>query len=118
MTNLPAEFSDRKNYQRKHNADRECHLPIDVKHHGEKNKEGEALLKEIGEIFRERDAGLLDVVDHRGEHTPSGVVLKKSDRLADDSCVHLVAQVGNGRVPGILNFGYAEVFGDALGNKN
>ncbi len=46
------------------------------------------------------------------------MVLKKSDGLANDFCVDLVAKIGDGGVPGVLNFRYAEVLGDAFGNEN
>ncbi len=66
VADFSAEFSDRKNDQRKHHGYGERHLPIDIEHHRNKDNQRETFLKEIGEIFGERDAGLLNVVDHRG----------------------------------------------------
>ncbi len=118
VTDLSAEFSDGKNDQGKHHAHSEGHLPIDVEHHREKDNQRETFLKEIREIFGERDARFLDVVDDRRQHTTRRVMLEKSDGLTDDFCVDVIAQVGDGRVPGVLNFGYAEIFGDAFENEN
>jgi len=84
VPDFSAEFSDRKYDQRKHDANREAHLPIDVKHHDEKNDEREAFLKEIGENIGERDAGLLDVVDHRGQNAARRIVLEEPNRLTNN----------------------------------
>src|SRR5260370_8375445 len=110
MADLSAEFYNGKNKQRKNDADGERHLPIDVKHHGQKNDECEAFLKEIGEIFRERDASLFNVVDHRGQHAPRGEVLKKPDGLANDFRVDPVPQAGHGGTTAVLDFGYPTTF--------
>src|SRR5256885_3096836 len=118
MTNFFAKFADGKNHERKHYADREAHFPIDVKHHREKYEKSETFLKKVGQIFREGDAGLLDVIDYRGEHSSAGIVLEKSDRLANDLGVDVIAQVGDSSVAGVLDFGHTKIFGDALGNEN
>src|SRR6266436_8155934 len=117
MTDFSAEFPNGKHDERKNDADGEGHPPIDVEHHGEKDDKSEAFLKKVGEIFGEGDASLLNVVDHRGQHAPRGVVLKKPDGLANDFRVDLVAQVGDGGMTGVLDFGYAKIFGYALGNE-
>src|SRR6266436_1270786 len=118
MTDFSAEFPNGKHDERKNDADGEAHLPIDVEHHGEKDDKSEAFLKEIGEIFRERDASLLNVVDHRGQYAPRGVVLKKPDGLANDFRVDLVAQVRDGGMASVLDLRYAKIFGYALGDES
>ncbi len=67
-------------------------------------------------LFRERDAGLLDVVDHRGQNAARRVVLEEPNRLTNDFRIDLVAQIGDGGVANVLNFSYAKVFRDAFGN--
>ena len=58
---------------------------FDLKQHGEENEQRKTLAKEVGEVFGERDAGALDVVDDRGNQAAGGLMLEESDGLANDA---------------------------------
>ena len=79
-----------------------------------KDDQRKTFAKQVGEIFRERDAGALDVVDGDGEQTAGRMVLEETDGLANDLGVDVVAQIGDGGVADVLDLRRAQIFGDGL----
>src|SRR5262249_55823485 len=117
MPDLAAKFADGEHDQWKHDTDSQRHFPVDVEHHEKEDDECEALLKKIGEILGKGYTGLLNVVYDGGQNSAGGMMLKKSDGLANDFSVHLIAKIRDGSVAGVLNFGNAKIFRNTLGYK-
>src|SRR5262249_33680725 len=96
------------------NRGRERHFPVDPEEHANKDDETETLLKEIGEVFGERDASALDVVDGRGKKAADRMVLKEGNRLANDFCIDLIAQIRDRGLADVLNLCQAKIFGNGF----
>jgi len=90
---LPPQLADRPDHQRQKNTAAQSHSPINVEKDGEKGEEGKSLAKNFGEIFGERGARALHVVNDRGHHPSGRLLLEESNRLSNDFCVHFVSQI-------------------------
>src|SRR5207245_11678005 len=112
------ESDNPEDHEREYHGETKSHLPVEVHHQQEKHDQRESFLEKIGEIFRQRDPGLFDVVDYRRQEPPGWMMLEKSDWLAEDFGEDAIAQVGCCGVADILNLRGAQVLRDALGNKN
>ena len=103
VANAAAQFADGPNRQRKKDGTGKRHPPIDVQQNRQEDREQESLAKQFSKILGNRQAGALHIVDDRGEYSPRGLLLKKSNRLADDLGVDAIPQIGDGAVPHVLN---------------
>src|SRR4029077_9592286 len=82
------------------------------------NDQRKSFLEKVCEVLREGDAGLFDVIDYRRQYAASRMVLKKSDGLAKNFGKHAIAQIGGRGMSDILNLRGAQIFRNALGDKN
>src|SRR4029077_11003004 len=64
-----------------------------------------------------RKARSFHVVDGGGYQPSGGIVLKKTDGLANDPRVDLIAQIGNGSETGILYRSGPDILGESLGEE-
>src|ERR1700687_492777 len=114
--NLLSQFAHRHDDQRHQDGRALRHLPVEHDDDRQKYNQREAFLEQVGQVFRERDARSLHVVDRRGEQASGRIDLKKSNRLADDLGVHLIPQPGHRRLPHVLDLRHAQILGDAFRN--
>ena len=113
-SNFARKLANRKGDERKKNGGGERHFPVHPKKHADQDDQAESFLKEVGEIFGESHARAFDIIDGGGKKPADWIVLKESDGLPDNFCVDLVANIGNGRLSDILNFGQTEIFRDGF----
>ena len=103
VADAAAQFADGPDRQRKKDGAGKRHPPIDVQQDGQKDGKQEGLAKQLSKVLGNRQAGALHIVDDCGEYSPRGLLLKKSNRLADDLGVDAVPQIGDGAVSHVLN---------------
>src|SRR5262249_51466872 len=82
--NLAAEFVDRPYDQRKKNACRQRHFPIDDQKNEDEDEKGQPLLEEIDEKLAESRARTIHVVDGYREDFAGRIVAEETHWLAQD----------------------------------
>ena len=109
-----AQRPHRPDDQRQQHDRAQRHLPIGDEQHDQQEKKRENVPETDGQILRKRVPHPLHVVDHRGHQSPGRMVLEKTDRLADDFCIDLIAEIGDAGNPRVLHQHVAEIFRNAL----
>ncbi len=94
-----------------------CHTPINQEQRDGEKEQAEQLVQPVGEPIGKKITHAFNIVNYRRHYAADGVVLKKSDGLANEFFKNAIAQIRDGGKSDELHKHRAGKFGDAFNQK-